>query len=325
MIRNQWYVVLQARELKKGKILGATRMGEKMVFWRDALNMPICQADFCPHRGVALSIGKLKDNHIQCPFHGFEYDATGRCVVVPANGKVSEPPKALKVVTYPAREAHGYIYIWWGDEQHSYPELPWYDDLDDSFATSDLVDHWTVDYSRAIENQLDVFHIPFVHADSIGRGNRTIADGPLAELKKDTLEIWVYNRMDDGVSTAKRSSELIKQARPPFLKFRFPNLWMNRISEDVRITAFFTPIDNENCLIYLRGYQRFLKVPILRQLAAWTFNPANRYILNQDKRVVLTQYPKKTGLRIGEILVPADGPIILYRKTREALQKLSEL
>ena len=132
-------------------------------------------------------------------------------------------PKALKVVTYPAREAHGFIYIWWGDEQETYPELPWFDDLDDSFTTSDMVDHWTVDYSRAIENQLDVFHIPFVHADSIGRGNRTISDGPLAELKEDTMEIWVYSRVDDGSSTAKRASELTKPARPPFLKFRFPN------------------------------------------------------------------------------------------------------
>ncbi len=321
MIRNQWYVVLQSGELKKGKVLGMTRMGEKMVFWRDASGQPVCQADFCPHRGVALSIGCLVEDHIQCPFHGFEYDASGKCVLVPANGRSSEPPKALKVVAYQARELHGYIYIWWGDEQQVYPELPWFDDLDDSFTTSDLVDHWTVDYSRAIENQLDVFHIPFVHADSIGRGNRTVADGPLAELKEDTLEIWVYSRVDDGVSTAKKASILVKPARPPFLKFRFPHLWMNRISEDVRITVFFTPVDNENCLIYLRSHQRFLKVPILRQLVAWTFNPANRHILNQDKRVVLTQRPKKTGMKIGEVLVPADGPIILYRKTRELLQK----
>ncbi len=320
MIRNQWYVVLLAKELKKGKVLGATRMGEKMVFWRDAAGQPVCQADLCPHRGVALSIGCLVEDRIQCPFHGFEYDASGKCVLVPANGRASEPPKALKVVTYPTREEHGYIYIWWGDEQEKYPELPWFDDLDDTFATSDMTDHWTVDYSRAIENQLDVFHIPFVHPDTIGRGNRTIADGPLSELKEDTLEIWVYSRVDDGVSTAKRASELVKPARPPFLKFRFPHLWMNRISEDVRITVFFTPVDDENCLIYLRSYQRFMKVPILRNFIAWTFIPANRYILNQDKHVVLTQRPKKTGMRIGEVLIPADGPIILYRRTREQLQ-----
>ncbi|MBK9207343.1 MAG: Rieske (2Fe-2S) protein [Anaerolineales bacterium] len=33
-------------------------------------------SDLCPHRGVALSAGKLVDDCIQCPFHGFEYDTS---------------------------------------------------------------------------------------------------------------------------------------------------------------------------------------------------------------------------------------------------------
>ena len=321
MIKNQWYVVLRSQELKPGKPVGVTRMGEKMVFWRDQSGNPVCMADLCPHRGVALSLGCLKEDTIQCPFHGFEYDSSGKCTLVPANGRAAIVPKALKVITFPTREAHGYIYLWWGDEQETYPELPWFDDLDGSFATSELVDHWSVDYSRAIENQLDVFHIPFVHSNTIGKGNRTIADGPLTVVvNEERMELWVYNRVDDGVSTARRASDLQKPQRAPFLLFRFPHLWMNRISDDMRITIFFTPIDDENCLIYLRNYQRFVKLPVLRKLIAWMINPGSRYILYQDKRVVLSQRPKKSGLRIGEVLIPADGPIIQYRTLREKLQ-----
>jgi phenylpropionate dioxygenase-like ring-hydroxylating dioxygenase large terminal subunit len=321
MIRNQWYVILQARELKQGKPVGAVRMGEKMVLWRDSQGNPVCQADLCPHRGIALSLGCIIEDKIQCPFHGFQYDQSGRCTLIPANGIASTPPKAFQVMTYPAREAHGYIYIWWGEERDKYPDLPWFEDLDESFATSEMKDHWSVDYSRAIENQLDVFHIPFVHPDTIGRGYRTISDGPIAEMKEDTLEIWVYSRKDDGVTVARRVSELDSPNREPFLKFRFPNLWMNRISDDMRITVFFTPIDDENCMIYLRNYQRFVKTPILRNMIAWTLNPASKHILYQDKRIVLTQRPKKSGLRIGEKLIQADKPIIEYRTFREKLQK----
>lgn len=321
MIRNQWYVVLASRELKTGKPVGVTRMGEKMVFWREKSGNPVCQVDLCPHRGAALSIGCLKGDGIQCPFHGFEYDRTGRCTLIPANGSSSTPPQAFKVHTYPSREEHGYIYIWWGDPLEEYPALPWFEDLDESFATAEFQDHWSVDYSRAIENQLDVFHLPFVHASTIGQGNRTVADGPFTVVDEEKLQIWVYNRVDDGITSARRSSELSKPNRPPFLKFRFPNLWMNRISEDVRITVFFTPVDDENCVLYLRSYQRFFSVPILKNLITWFFNPSNRVILNQDKRVVLTQQPKKTGLRIGEKLIPADKPIIEYRSIREKLQK----
>jgi phenylpropionate dioxygenase-like ring-hydroxylating dioxygenase large terminal subunit len=34
MIPDQWYAVLSSKELKKNKILGVTRFGEKLVFWR---------------------------------------------------------------------------------------------------------------------------------------------------------------------------------------------------------------------------------------------------------------------------------------------------
>lgn len=321
MIRDQWYVILRSKEVKRGKPVGVTRMGEKMVLWRDQAGSVICQADLCPHRGAALSLGKLKNGSIQCPFHGFEFDPEGRCVLVPANGLAAKPPNALRVMTYPAREAHGYIYIWWGEPSQSYPPLPWFDDLDESFTTSDLQDHWSVDYSRAIENQLDVFHLPFVHATTIGRGGRTIADGPLTVVDEERLQIWVYNRLDDSVSTARRVVDLPPPIRPPFLKFTFPNLWMNRISDDIRITVFFTPIDEENCILYLRSYQRFLRMPVLRHIVAWFFIPSNRVILNQDKRVVLTQRPKRSGLKIGEMLIPADKPVIEYRSIREKLQR----
>lgn len=321
MIRDQWYVILRASELKPGKIVGVLRMGEKMVLWRDSTGKPVCQADLCPHRGVALSIGCLMGDTIQCPFHGFEFDQNGACTYVPANGRAADVPKALQVKTYETREAHGYIYIWWGEPRPAYPDLPWFDDLDASFASSDFADSWPVHYSRAIENQLDVFHLAFVHASTIGRGDKRIADGPILHLDEKSMEIWVYNRLDDGKTTAKRASELPAPRRPYFLKFKFPHLWMNRISDDMRITVFFTPIDEENCILYLRYYQRFVKLPLLRKLVADLINLFSIVILNQDKRVVITQRPLKSGLKIGEKLIPADKPIIEYRSMRQKLQE----
>ena len=61
MIKNQWYAVLESKEVKKGKLLGVTRLGEKLVFWRDHENGIICLRDKCAHRGAQLSIGKICD------------------------------------------------------------------------------------------------------------------------------------------------------------------------------------------------------------------------------------------------------------------------
>lgn len=72
MIQNQWYGILDARELKIGKPIGVTRMSEKLVLWKDTNGNVHCLSDKCCHRGVALSAGKLVQNVIACPFHGFE-------------------------------------------------------------------------------------------------------------------------------------------------------------------------------------------------------------------------------------------------------------
>ena len=114
MIPNQWYAVLDSNEVPKGKTIGVTRMGEKLVFWRDAQGKVSCLRDVCPHRGVALSIGKVLGDHVQCPFHGFEFDTTGRCVLIPANGRNGPISREMKAFDYPTYEAHGFIFIWWG-------------------------------------------------------------------------------------------------------------------------------------------------------------------------------------------------------------------
>ena len=87
MIRNQWYAILESNEVKPSRPVGVTRMGEKLVLWRDDKGQIGCMADLCPHRGVALSTGKLVGGNVQCPFHGFEYDTSGRCTLIPASGK----------------------------------------------------------------------------------------------------------------------------------------------------------------------------------------------------------------------------------------------
>ena len=92
MIPNQWYVVLGSNQVK-GKPVGVTRMGEKLVFWRDDTGRLSCLRDRCVHRGVQLSKGRVVSNgRLQCPFHGFEYDTTGRVQKIPANGQNAPVP-----------------------------------------------------------------------------------------------------------------------------------------------------------------------------------------------------------------------------------------
>jgi phenylpropionate dioxygenase-like ring-hydroxylating dioxygenase large terminal subunit len=109
VIPNQWYVVLESNEVPRGRPGGVTRFGERLVFWRTPAGDPVCRRDTCPHRGAALSIGRLQPAGIECPFHGFTFDPSGRRVLIPANGRAAEVPKAFQAPGYPAREAHGFV------------------------------------------------------------------------------------------------------------------------------------------------------------------------------------------------------------------------
>lgn len=324
MIRNQWYVVLESGEVGTRPI-GVTRLGEKLIFWRNTDGAVHAAVDRCPHRGVALSLGKVRNNHLQCPFHGFEYDSTGKCVLIPANGRAGVVPNAMRLNCYPTYEAHGMIWIWWGRPAPG--ELPapeFFEGLDEGFYYASAHDPWNTHYSRAIENQLDVVHLPFIHRHTIGRGNRTLVDGPVVEWKGDRmLYTYVFNRVDDGAPPRKPRELSPKASTSVHLEFLFPNLWQNYISPDMRILAAFVPVDKEHTLLYLRFYQRFLGVPILGQLIATLSMPINLYIAHEDRRVVVTHQPKASGLKIGEILIQGDLPIIEYRRKRAELQALA--
>lgn len=322
MIKNQWYVILESNEIKPGKPIGVTRMGEKMVAWRDSAGKAAVMSDLCPHRGVALSIGAVKGDCIQCPFHGFEYDTSGACTYIPANGKNSEPPKAMKVRAYETREAHGFVYIWWGERRESYPALPFFEAIGADFVYSTLRDPWATHYSRAIENQLDVVHLPFVHHNTIGRGQKLLVNGPLTRIShpregQTLLDLWVFNERDEG-QKPRRATELPEPQRHPFLQFIYPNLWHNWIADGIRVLVAFAPVDDENTLMYLRYYHK-VKTPILRQVNEFFGNIGNFVIERQDRPVVITQRPPRADLDIGEKLIPGDGPIITYRKIRREL------
>ena len=318
--------MLESKEVKTGKPVGVTRMGEKIVFWRSKDGKVHCMIDKCIHRGVQLSKGKILHNHLQCPFHGFEYNNSGQVIRIPAQGKNTEVRAHFKQTAYPTNENGGLIFIFWGDWQDDPDELPpcpmFEELLDKKFRYYTKKDHWDVHYSLVIENQLDTVHLPFVHASTIGRGFKTLVHGPgLKECQEEgiyEIQVQPYNVKDDGKTIPLRPEEVPSDLKT-YLYFRFPNIWMNRISANVIVFIAFAPIDEENTLLYLRFYykKRFLR-SIIGRIGA----RGNLVIAGQDKRVVTTIQPKRSWYRMdGQKLIQGDRPIVQYRRVRDILMK----
>jgi len=319
MIMNEWYAVLSSREVKKGRITAARRFGKDLVFFRDEEGKAGCFGSLCAHRKASLAKGWVEQNHIKCPFHGIEYDVTGKCVYVPSEGRASQLNyERLHLDAYPVREIGDILFVWYGDREPDHEPACFDLITDSSYTWDETSDHWTVDYSRVIENQLDVSHLSFVHHNTIGRGNKTVCNGPkVIWLDERTMRTSADNEKDTGQKPKPAEDSRIKDTN---LTFRYPNMWLNHISDKIQVLAYFVPVDDENSIISLRFYNKITGNRAIDKTIAWLGSRANKIVERQDKRIVETQLPKKTGLRINENLVAADLPIAEYRTKREKLQ-----
>ena len=322
MILNQWYAVLPSKMVKKSQIVSVKRLNMDLVLFRNTKGELGCVTEKCPHRGAALGKGKIKGDCISCPFHGLEFDKDGKCSFIPSYGMANTSDlKRYNVSSFCVKEDNGIVYLWYGDKDKATEILPFFDDqIDSSYVYSEIVDHWNSHYSRCIENQLDVVHVPIVHYNTIGRGNKKLVNGPKFEYENGVLTTSANNEVDIGQIPKLPADCIIKET---YLNFRFPNVWLNRISEKIKVFIYFAPVDDENTILYIRFYCKISKLRFINTIIAFVGKYTNRIIERQDKCVVITQMPKSSSLRSGETLLTGDGPVIMYRKIREDLKSES--
>jgi phenylpropionate dioxygenase-like ring-hydroxylating dioxygenase large terminal subunit len=229
-----WYAILSSREIPRNKPLALQRFGINLVAFRTSAGIQLLE-DRCPHRAVKLSGGSLEGDCISCPFHGFHFNGRGECVRIPANDPEAAIPKGMQATSFPAREAHGFVFMWWGDLPDVFPAIDWFDqELEGYDGPYECSGDSSVGLSRNIENQLDGAHLPFVHKRSIGR--------------------FVKSPVMDLVSTVEGNRiRQFPRARPhSYLELRLPNLWILRVGRSACMVAAFAPLTPTTTRLYLR-------------------------------------------------------------------------
>jgi len=165
-VRNAWYVAAWDHELSRS-MLRRIVLEEPVVLFRTTDGKPVALEDRCCHRQAPLSMGKLAGNVVTCPYHGLQFDTTGRCIKVPSQEKI---PQNAGVKSYPVVEKNHWIWIWTGDPAKADPALiedfHWMDDPAWRFGGSYL--HVDGNYLLVVENLLDTTHLPFLHPNTLG-------------------------------------------------------------------------------------------------------------------------------------------------------------
>ncbi len=166
---EDWHPVARVDDLADGPI-AVRLLGEDLVVWRAGDRISAWR-DLCVHRGTRLSLGRIVDGHrLECPYHGWTYDATGRCVLMPAHPEQTPPARAC-TTAYHAQVAHGVVWVTLGGGAG---DVPRFELMEDPSHNVLLAGPYRVRASgpRVIENFLDVGHFPFVHEGILGDRRR---------------------------------------------------------------------------------------------------------------------------------------------------------
>ena len=197
-IKNQWYVAAEPPEITRSP-LARTICNEQIVFWRTGDGAPVAMEDRCCHRRMPLRKGVLVDDRLRCHYHGLEFDSTGACVHVP--GQTTIPPETA-VRTYPVVDKYNWMWIWMGDpalaDESKITPYPW--KTSEDWGDKGHYFHVASDYRLIVDNLLDLSHLAYVHASTIG--NMAVAE----HAKIRTI------REDDSVTVARWT---VGQPPPP--------------------------------------------------------------------------------------------------------------
>jgi len=282
--------------------------GTPVVLFRDGDGRAAALLDRCPQRGVALSLGKVTDGCLECPFHGWRLDRAGAVRDVPWNPEAKTA--RLHGTAFPVLAAGGILWLYTAALGLDAPaaEGPAIADVfmrpDVRLSAIDVTfkTHWT----RAMENMLDWPHLPYVHGRTIGKGLPS-GLGKRMDIELD-VQPWGW-----------RSTIAIEgEPRPGVLEHRWPNVMVLHIPVRGRTLVMLNaciPIDASSTRMFVVTARDFLTSAIFDRFV----DRMNRPILEEDREVVESSHPAEVPRPQDEQSVRTDAPTLWFRKRYHAV------
>ncbi|MEQ8509320.1 MAG: aromatic ring-hydroxylating dioxygenase subunit alpha [Rhodospirillaceae bacterium] len=262
MLMNCWYVAAEAKDIT-GTPKGVRMLGQDLVVFRDSAGTPYCLSDVCVHRGGSLCRGKVVNDAVECPYHGWRFNGAGDCVEIPSLGPDANIPKRARVDSYPVAEKYGWLWVFLGDAPEAErPPLPDYFPEYEAWEQGET-DEWKfvkgtftfeANWVRAIENGCDHTHAFYVHTDFGNPGQPTIDDYDL-DIDEHKIESITYakpvskrgvwaEKIDDDRPDVKTMVRIYKPAPSIRIEMHLkPPMWQ-------MIVSGYTPIDEHRTKVW---------------------------------------------------------------------------
>jgi phenylpropionate dioxygenase-like ring-hydroxylating dioxygenase large terminal subunit len=305
VLLNDWHPVARIADVPEGSIRPARLLDEDLVLWRMHGEVKVWQ-DLCVHRGTRLSLGYLEGDELVCAYHGWTYNQNGECVRFPAHPEQKPPPKA-RVKTYPVTEKYGLIWACMGNKPGRVSTFEEWNDP--SFRKIPCGPYrYRASGTRAVENFLDVAHLPFLHSGMLGdKAHAEIADYAVRVGKEgivaDNVRIWQPD--PDGTGVGKEVVYTYKVFRPL-------TMYLAKDTEAGRFAIYSTvcPVSEFESVAWF-----WLAMNYGHEIPEQELVSFQDKITGQDIPVVESQRPERLPLDLqAELHLKSDRIAVAYRK-----------
>ena len=147
---NLWYAIARSSEIGSRPV-GRELWHQPIVLFRASDGRLGALEDRCAHRFVRLSHGRLIDGaeeSLECAYHGWRFDTSGRCVHIP------------HLAEKPVLEKYGFVWIYPGESSRAQEVAPTamteWDNPNEIRSVARL--SCRAHFSYLIENLMDMYH-----------------------------------------------------------------------------------------------------------------------------------------------------------------------
>ena len=293
-----WFQVCVPEDVAVGESEALFYFDRHLAAWRDEEGTLHVMDAYCPHLGAHLGHGgKVCGTEIECPFHGWRFDADGANSDIPYSTRVN---KKARIRTFPVLEINGKTLVWYHPDPNQAPlwDIPALPELDSGewYGPVRTV-HTVLAHPQELgENAVDSAHFRYVHNTAdVPEITSYVTEGPVADMR--SIQRFPTPR---GVVEGKIEST---GYGPGVSIIRFAGII------DTLLVSSTTPIDHESCRTRFDFYTRSLGDATTNE------GVAKAFVAEVDKQFLEDMPIWEHKAHVARpALADTDGPFMTFRK-----------
>ena len=251
-LRRTWQPVALSRDLGENGLQACRLLGEDLLVTRFPGGRLMASQAACPHKGMRLARGCVDRGELQCPYHGWRFDASGACTNIPSLIEpVPNKQEQARLATFAVRERYGMIWVLLeGPERAALPDVPEFEHPEWTYRVAEPMP-FEAGFRREIENYLDMTHFAFAHSTTLGAA----ADRVVPPMKiEEHPDGFLMDAPFPALASPKTAPGKLQQAHRRRQRCWLPNFTTIRQTfqdGDERVLVHIpSPVDRERCRVF---------------------------------------------------------------------------